>query len=138
MMIAFIPGQMEFLQFFDILFPSCIIQYRERNYTQMEKWTKEQYSEYLKNKKQSEHDAMHLYMDINAKDLVDECEPGVKNLTPACQAMVDAMLEGDGFVVEPKVKSKVAGKLTIRYYVDNLHPDRRTYAEAMAAAQEQE
>lgn len=103
----------------------------------MEKWTKEQYAQLLKDRKQSEHDAMHLYMDVNAKDLVDECEPGVKNLTAACNAMLDAMLEGDTFVVEPKIRTKVAGKLTIRYYVDNLHPGRRTYAEALAAQEEQ-
>lgn len=100
----------------------------------MEKWTKEQYDAYLKNKKQEAHDAMELYIDVNAKDLVDECEPGVKNnLTPACTAMLDAMLQGDGFVVEPKVKSRIAGKLTIRYYVDNLHPGRWTYAQALEA-----
>ena len=45
--------------------------------------------------------------------------------------MLSKMLEGDGFIVEPKSRSKCAGTLTIRYYVDNLSPERRTYAEAM-------
>ena len=38
---------------------------------------------------------------------------------------------GRRFIVEPKSRSKCAGTLTIRYYVDNLSPERRTYAEAM-------
>ena len=64
-----------------------------------------------------------------AKEFMEECEPGVKNLTACCKAMLDAMLEGDGFIVEPKSRSKVAGALTVRYYVDNLHPGRRKYSE---------
>lgn len=97
----------------------------------MEKWTREQYVEFLKDLKQKSHDEMKLYIDVNAKDLVDECEPGVKNLTAACNAMTEVMLQGDTFLVEPKAKSKVAGKLTIRYYVDNLHPGRWTYVQAL-------
>lgn len=93
----------------------------------MAKWTQEQYAAELKNKKQEAHDKMWLYVEINAAELLEECEPKVKNLTTCCKAMLDAMLEGDFFVVEPKVKSKVAGKLTVRYYVDNLHPSRRKY-----------
>ena len=46
--------------------------------------------------------------------------------------MLAQMLEGDCFVVEPKVKSRIAGKLTVRYYVDNLSPERRTWEEAQA------
>lgn len=97
------------------------------------KWTQEQYADYLQEKKQTAHDKMWLYIDVNAKDLMEECEPGVKNITPACKAMLAAMLEGDTFEAEPKVKSRIAGKLTIRYYVDNLSPERRTWAEANAA-----
>ncbi len=101
----------------------------------MEKWTQEQYEQVLREKKQSAHDALNLYIEINAKELQDECEPGSKNLSCACKAILAQMLEGDGFVVEPKVKSKIAGKLTVRYYVDNLSPERRTYVEAMADQQ---
>ncbi len=93
----------------------------------MAKWTQEQYATTIRAKKQEAHDKMWLYVEINASELLEECEPKVKNLTNCCKAMLDAMLEGDFFVVEPKVKSKVAGKLTIRYYVDNLHPSRRKY-----------
>lgn len=95
----------------------------------MEKWTQEQYEQVLMQKKQNAHDAMDLYILVNAKDLQDECEPGCKNLTAACKAMLNQMLEGDGFEVEPKVRSRIAGKLTVRYYVDNLDPSRRKYSE---------
>lgn len=95
-----------------------------------EKMTIEQYKQILKDKKQTAHDKMWLYIDVNAKELNTECEPAVKNLSAACKAMQAEMLEGDGFLEEPRTKGKIAGKLTIRYYVDNLHPDRRTWAEA--------
>ena len=95
----------------------------------MAKWTQEQYAEYIQAKKQEAHDKMWLYIEVSASELLEECEPGVKNLSACCKAMLDAMLEGDGFIVEPKVKSKIAGKLMIRYYVDNLHPSRRKYAD---------
>lgn len=98
----------------------------------MEKWTQEQYEQVLRDKKQAAHDEMKLYISINAKELQEECEPGRKNLSAACKAMVNLMLEGDMFEVEPKIKSRIAGKLTVRYYVDNLSPDRRTYAQALA------
>ena len=42
--------------------------------------------------------------------------------------MLASMLEGDTFVTEPKVRSRIAGTLTIRDYVDNLSPERRTWA----------
>lgn len=83
----------------------------------------------LQAKKQEAHDKQWLYIEVNAKDLLNEMEPDAKNLTTACKAMLEMMLEGDGFIVEPKSKSKVAGALTIRYYVDNLSPARRKYAE---------
>ena len=95
----------------------------------MEKWTQEQYAARLQEMKQEAHDKMWLYIELNAKEFMEECEPGVKKLTACCKAMLDAMLEGDGFIVEPKSRSKVAGALTVRYYVDNLHPGRRKYSE---------
>ncbi len=83
----------------------------------------------IQGKKQEAHEKQWLYIEVNAKELMEELEPGVKNLTTACKAMLDMMLEGDGFIVEPKSKSKVAGTLTVRYYVDNLSPERRKYSE---------
>lgn len=95
----------------------------------MEKWTMETYASCIQDKKQVAHDKQWLYIELNAKDLLQECEPGVKNQIVCCKAMLDAMLEGDCFIVEPKNKSKCAGTLTIRYYVDNLSPERRKYSE---------
>lgn len=107
-----------------------------------EKWTQEQYWNYIQQKKQEAHDALNLYITLNAKELQEECEPGVKNLASACKAMLQQMLEGDCFEVEPKIHTKIAGKLTVRYYVDNLYPTRRTYAavqeEAKAALEAEE
>lgn len=99
-----------------------------------EKWTQEQYWNYIQQKKQEAHDALSLYITLNAKELQEECEPGVKNLASACKAMLQQMLEGDSFEVEPKIHTKIAGKLTVRYYVDNLYPTRRTYAAAQEEA----
>ncbi|MCF0108557.1 MAG: hypothetical protein HUJ57_00395 [Erysipelotrichaceae bacterium] len=81
----------------------------------------------LNNKKWTAHNMDWLYIEVNANDLMAEVEPGVHNLTNACKAMLEAMLEGDDFIVEPKVKTKVAGTLTVRYYCDNLSPERKKY-----------
>ena len=94
----------------------------------MEKWTQEQYADRLKEMKQEAHDKMWLYIEVNARDLMSDSEPGTKNLNAACKGMLASMLEGDTFVTEPKVRSRIAGTLTIRYYVDNLSPERRTWA----------
>ena len=69
----------------------------------MEKWTQEQYAARLQEMKQEAHDKMWLYIEVNAKEFMNECEPGAKNLASCCKAMLDAMLEGDGFIVEPKI-----------------------------------
>ena len=101
----------------------------QKGETSMEKLTMQDYLNCLQAKKQEAHDKQWLYIEVNAKDLLEECEPGVRNQNVCCKAMLDAMLEGDGFIVEPKNKSKCAASLTIRYYVDNLSPERRKYAE---------
>ena len=90
------------------------------------------YVEVLNAKKWEANAKGWLYIEVNAKELNEEVEAEVKNLTPACKAMLDVMLEGDYFVVEPKSRSKVAGALTVRYYCDNLSPERRKYSEVNA------
>ena len=95
----------------------------------MAKLEMKDYAERLQNKKVEAHNKQWLYIEVNAKDLQEEMEPGVKNLNACCKAMLEAMLEGDGFIVEPKSKSKCAGTLTIRYYVDNLSPERRKWSD---------
>ena len=56
-----------------------------------------------------------------------------KNATSLAEAMInvmlDTMLEGDYFIVMPKVSTKLGKDLTVCYYCDNLHPSRKTYAE---------
>ncbi|WP_367652819.1 hypothetical protein [Holdemania filiformis] len=53
----------------------------------------------------------------------------MNNLTACCKAMIEIMLEGDRFMELPKVKTKIGGALTVRYYCDNLSPERRKYSE---------
>lgn len=98
----------------------------------MEKWSQAKYEQRLKEMKQEAHDKMWLYIEVNAQQLQAECEPGTKNLNAVCKGMLASMLEGDKFIREPKEPGRIAGTLTVRYYVDNLSPDRRTWAEAAA------
>ena len=49
----------------------------------MEKWTQEQYADRLKEMKQEAHDKMWLYIEVNARDLMTDSEPGTKNLNAA-------------------------------------------------------
>lgn len=95
----------------------------------MAKMEMKEYLEHLQAKKVEANQKQWLYIEVNAKDFNEEVEPGVKNINTCCKAMLDAMLEGDYFVVEPKNKSKCAAALTVRYYVDNLNPSRRKYSE---------
>ena len=95
----------------------------------MEKLTMNDYVDKLQQKKVEAHNKQWLYIEVNAKDFLEECEPGVKNQNTCCKGMLESMLEGDYFIVEPKSKSKCAGTLTIRYYVDNLSPERKKWSE---------
>lgn len=97
----------------------------------MAKMTMNDYLNEVKIRKQNAHDIEWLYIEINAKEFNEELEPTTKNLTACCKAMLDAMLEGDCFVVEPKLKTKVSGALTVRYYCDNLSSDRKSYWEVV-------
>lgn len=90
------------------------------------------YMDKIQEKKWNAHNNNVLYIEVNAKDLLEEFEPGVKNQKVCCKAILNSMLEGDCYVCEPKNKTKVSFKLTVRYYCDNLDPSRRTYAEANA------
>lgn len=98
----------------------------------MAKKTQMEYVEII-NQKKLEYQAMGwVWFELNAKELNEEIEPKVSNVTAVCKAMLETMLEGDHFIVEPKIKTKVSGTLRVRYYVDNLSPERRTYAESNA------
>ena len=45
----------------------------------MEKLTMNDYAQILWNKKIEAHDKQWLYIEVNAKEWMEECEPGVKN-----------------------------------------------------------
>ena len=68
-----------------------------------------------------------LYIEVKAADLLTEVEAGVDNLDTVCNAILNCMLEGDTFIVEPKAEDKVDAELTVRYYCDNLSPERKKY-----------
>ena len=93
----------------------------------MEKLTQAQYAAIINSKKQDAHELQWLFIEINAKDLMEECEPGVRNQTVCCKAILDALLEGDRILVAPKTKNRCGGALTVRYYTDNLSSERAKY-----------
>mgnify|MGYP000005955808 FL=1 len=95
----------------------------------MDKFTIADYIEKLQAKKEEAHNKQWLYIECNAKDLMEELEPGVKNMTTCCKAMLEALLEGDIILAAPKTKNMCGSALTLRYYVDNLSPERRKYSE---------
>ena len=85
------------------------------------------YKDVINWKKWEAHNMDWLYIEVNAGDLMTELEAGVNNLSNCCDAILDCMLEGDGFIVEPKEKNKKSDSLTVRYYCDNLSEDRKKY-----------
>lgn len=91
------------------------------------KKTMQDYIDVINWKKWEAHHMNWLYIEVNAGDLLTECEAGVNNIQACCKAILDCMLEGDAFIVEPTVKTKIADSLTVRYYVDNLSPERNKY-----------
>ena len=92
------------------------------------KMTVNDYEDKIRWKKGEAH-AINQNIEISAKDLLTEFEAGVNNLKTVCEAMLNCMLEGDEFLVEPKGKTKVSEALTVRYYCDNLSETRRKYFE---------
>lgn len=89
----------------------------------------QEYEDIIRWKKGEAHAINQLYIEVNAKDLLTEVEAGVNNLSTVCKAILNCMLEGDGFIVEPSGKTKVSETLTVRYYCDNLAESRKKYFE---------
>ena len=89
----------------------------------------QEYEDIIRWKKGEAHAINQLYIEVNAKDLLTEVEAGVSNLSTVCKAILNCMLEGDGFIVEPSSKTKVSETLTVRYYCDNLAESRKKYFE---------
>lgn len=87
------------------------------------------YEDIINWKKGEAHAMDWLYIEVNAGDLLTEVEAGVDNLSATCEAILNCMLEGDSFIVEPTEVDKVNSSLTVRYYCDNLSEDRKKYFE---------
>lgn len=87
------------------------------------------YEDIINWKKGEAHAMDWLYIEVNANDLLTEVEAGVDNLDTTCQAIMNCMLEGDVFVVEPTGANKVSPALSVRYHCDNLSEDRKKYFE---------
>lgn len=96
-----------------------------RNEVENMKLAFDAYCQIIRNKKVAAHEKGILYIEINAGDLLDECEPKVANVKTVCAALIDELLEGD-YIVSG---TKTTKKLTVRYYCDNLHPSRRKLAD---------
>ena len=86
-----------------------------------------EYSEKIESKKAEAHDKNWLYIEVNAGDLNREFEEK-ENLEAVCTAITDELLEGDCFIIDPLGTSAA---LTVRYYVDNLSPERRKYYDVL-------
>lgn len=91
------------------------------------KKTIQEYMDVINWKKWEAHHMDWLYIEINAGDLLTELEAGVSNIKTCSEAMIECMLEGDAFIVEPT--KKASNSLTVRYYCDNLSPERKKYSE---------
>ena len=87
--------------------------------------TVQEYIDVINWKKWEAHNMDWLYIEVNAGDLLTEVENGANNIKTVCKAIMECMLEGDAYIVEPKEKNKIASSLTVRYYCDNLSPDRK-------------
>ena len=84
----------------------------------------EDYLNLLNEKKWAANGKGWLHIEINAGDLLNEAEPGGDNMMTAVHAVRDAMLEGDRYLNDSD-----SADLTVRYYCDNLSPERRKYSE---------
>jgi len=76
-------------------------------------------------KKGEAHAMDWLYIEVNAGDLLTEVEAGADNMETCAAAVLECMLEGDGFI-NGSADTKTA-ELTVRYYCDNLSEDRKKY-----------
>ena len=86
-------------------------------------WKKADQATEIQSKKQEAHDKNWLYIEVNANDLNQELEE-LENLDEVCEAMADSLLEGDDILVDTEGPD---GDFTVRYYVDNLSPNRNKF-----------
>jgi len=82
------------------------------------------------NWKKSEAKALDwLYIELSADALLTQFEAGKDNLKTVCQALYNCMLEGDYYIVEPTEDNCVLGTVAVRFYCDNLSPERKKVSE---------
>lgn len=93
----------------------------------MKKFTQEQYADIIRERKFEAQRNGQLYIEFNCKELNEELEGKTSNVTVCSKALLDELLEGDRILVEPKTKTKCGSVLTVRYYCDNLSPERAKY-----------
>ena len=82
------------------------------------------YEDIINWKKGEAHAMDWLYIEVNANDLLTEVEAGVDNLDTTCQAIMNCMLEGDVFVVEPTGANKVTTAITYPKIVKSISKDK--------------
>lgn len=87
----------------------------------------QEYKDVINWKKWEAHNMNWLYIEVNAGDLMQELEAGVDNIETCANAILDCMLEGDGFINDPQ--NRISTDLTVRYYCDNLSESRRKYSD---------
>ena len=93
------------------------------------KKTVRSYKKMINDKKKEAHDKNWLYIELCAKDLIAEAEDEADNIKTVCRAMMETMLEGDGFIREPRTYDRIGHEMTVRYYCDNLDPSRAPFFE---------
>jgi hypothetical protein len=89
----------------------------------MEKKTEWDYADILKwKKKEIQLNGWNIF-DVQAKDLLEETEPGTDNLNACIEGMLKNMLEGDVFLAGNEYER--GSDFAVRYYCDNLSESRR-------------
>lgn len=91
--------------------------------------TKEDFETIIRFKKNEFHTSGWNALDINAGTLVELDGDSEDDIVPAVDAMRDCMLEGDCFLNDPGAQDRYKPELTVRYYCDNLSPNRKKYQE---------
>ena len=71
--------------------------------------------------------AGNSYLEISAKELMEQLNEGNATLITCCSAMRQCMLENDEILVEPTGKKNVSTKMKVRYYTDDLENRKSVY-----------
>ena len=69
----------------------------------------------------------HSYLEISAKELMEQLNEGNATLITCCSAMRQCMLENDEILVEPTGKKNVSTKMKVRYYTEDMDTRQSIY-----------